>query len=126
MYRYILASLLIADSAAAQVRPLCVPPDGPMNRSGVVSALFFDSRAHDEKQCAMRVVNGRIVFDPAVTNPAMSCPDRFAWKMFFEAVQGGFWENWATDASMFPGCNGGSVACDGSAPDRQPAAPLPL
>lgn len=123
---YVLVFVLMADVVSAQGQLFCVPPDGLANQSGVVSALYFDSVPQDQPDCGMRVVNGRITFDAKVTNPSMTCPDRFAWKMFVEAISNNFWTNWASDNSTFPGCNGGSVACDGSSPEKRPGAPLPL
>ena len=77
---------------------------------------YFLSRPQDAPACAMRVVNGRLVIQPPTSNPAMTCPDMFAWKMFAEVVTAEFWKGWATDQETWPG-NG---------PRSDPGAPLAL
>lgn len=64
--------------------------------------MYMSSRPQDDDSCAMAAVGGALVIDPAVTNPAMSCPDMFAWKLLIEAIQDEFWLNWAPDAYSFP------------------------
>ncbi len=64
---------------------------------------YFLNRVQDVPGCGMGVVNGRIVVQPSVTNPAVSCPDMFAWKLFAEAVTAQFWRNWAADQETWPG-----------------------
>ena len=64
---------------------------------------YFQSRVQDVPGCAMQVVDGRIIVQANVTNPAASCPDMFAWKLFAEAVTDRFWRNWAADQETWPG-----------------------
>jgi hypothetical protein len=70
--------------------------------------MFLASKPQDTATCAMTVRDGKITVAAPVTNPAMSCPDMFGWKMFAEVVKQEFWKSWATD------------------PDTWPADPLPL
>lgn len=72
-------------------------------RDNLQYVQYFFSRIQDVPGCAMQVENGRIVIGPNVTNPALSCPDMFAWKLFAEAIKGEFWKNWAADQEMWPG-----------------------
>ena len=67
----------------------------------------------------LKVVGGKIAITPA-TNPAMTCPDRFAWKLFAESVTQEFWKNWAADQQTWPGCASGDSTCGDY------ATPLPL
>jgi hypothetical protein len=71
-------------------------------RNTISFAMYFNSRPQDRAQCAMRVVDGRVAVDPGVSNPAMSCPDMFAWKLFGEAVREEFWKGWAADQFTWP------------------------
>lgn len=63
---------------------------------------WLASRPRDHAACSMRVENGRIVIDPAITSPAVMCPDMFAWKVFAEIVSQEFWESWAADQYTWP------------------------
>lgn len=47
-----------------------------------------------------------------VTNPAMTCPDMFSWKLFAEIVLAGFAQQWATDQEVWP--NNPWPLCDAS------------
>jgi hypothetical protein len=46
--------------------------------------------------------DGAIDYGPAITNPAASCPDAFAWRTFIDAVGHRFWEDWSTDDETWP------------------------
>jgi hypothetical protein len=92
---------------------LCATRNTPDNLKYV---QYFQSRVQDAAGCAMRVVDGRIVVDQPVTNPALTCPDMFAWKLFAEGVTAQFWRNWAADQEVWPG--NGLV--------EDPGRPLPL
>lgn len=65
-------------------------------------SMSFLSDIRDTTECDLRLVNGRYDFGPDITNPAASCPDSFAWKLFVDIVQAGFWENWSTDRQTWP------------------------
>lgn len=78
-------------------------------------ALYFDADVRDAPECAMSVAGGRIVIDPKVANPSMSCPDMFSWKLFADVVRQGWWSNWASDTQTWPLqpyklCTGGTAA----------------
>jgi hypothetical protein len=64
--------------------------------------MFFEADVRDTPECAPKVVNGNVGFGETITNPAMSCPDAFAWKLFSEITVSGWWENWSTDRQTFP------------------------
>src|ERR1700704_1962616 len=70
--------------------------------------MFLSSKPQDAAGCAMEVRDGQIRIAPPTTNPSMSCPDMFGWKMYAEVVKLEFWKSWASD------------------PDTWPADPLPL
>lgn len=102
---------------------VCEQQVGPINKSAMAYAMYSDSKFKDAAQCAAKVVNGKVVVDPAVTNPALSCPDLFSWKLFIDALKDQFWVNWAADQQTWPGCAAGGPGC---APPHQPTMPLPL
>jgi len=66
-------------------------------------AMYFNADVRDAADCAMSVVDGTIVIDPAIGNPSMTCPDMFSWKLFTEVVSQEFWKNWAADQQTWPG-----------------------
>ena len=84
-------------------------------------AMYFHSKPQDAAQCSMRVVAAHTVFDDPITNPAMSCPDMFSWKLFADVVQQEFWKGWAADQETWPG-----VQCPNGDPACKVTAPLPL
>lgn len=65
-------------------------------------SMFFKSEVKDAKTCELIVQNGEISFPKSVTNPAISCPDAFAWKKFLETIQSEFWTNWSYDTYTWP------------------------
>jgi hypothetical protein len=69
----------------------------------------------------MKVVNGQIVISDLMSNPGMSCPDMFAWKLFADVVKDEFWRNWAADQETWPG-----VQCPNGDPNCKQTSPLPL
>src|SRR3954454_3158130 len=71
-------------------------------------SMYLASKPQDALACAMTVRDGKIAIAAPITNPSMSCPDMFGWKMFAETVKQEFWKSWASD------------------PDTWPADPLPL
>jgi len=70
--------------------------------SNIDQAMYFKSRVADASQCkdAFEVKNNKISFKN-VSNPALTCPDSFAWKQFLEAVKSEFWTNWSTDQQIW-------------------------
>ena len=91
-------ALCVAGGAAAET---CGPGKGVPDSLKYVQ--YFLSRPQDAAGCAMTVVNGRLAVQAPVTNPALTCPDMFAWKLFAEAVAAEFWKTWATDQETWPG-----------------------
>lgn len=71
-------------------------------KSAIDFIMYLRSQPQDADTCAMTVEDGQVVIDPSISNPAMSCPDMFAWKLFVDAIQQEFWTNWATDQYTFP------------------------
>ncbi|MES0880664.1 hypothetical protein [Roseibium sp. SCP14] len=65
-------------------------------------AMWFQSDIRDTPECDLTYQDGRYDFGPNITNPAMSCPDAFAWKLFTRVVRSEFWENWSSDRQAWP------------------------
>jgi hypothetical protein len=65
-------------------------------------ALYFDSDVRDTDNCSMTVKGSKIIVDEKISNPSMSCPDMFSWKLFAEAVKEQFWSRWASDEQTWP------------------------
>lgn len=81
---------------AQQIQDTKSPPD-PID-----FAMSFQSHVRDAPECHLTLSNGRFDFGASVTNPAVTCPDAFAWMLFTKIVQAGFWENWSTDRQTWP------------------------
>jgi len=65
-------------------------------------SMFYMADVRDSPECAVTVADGRVAFGDAVTSPAMTCPDAFAWKLMADAVAAGFWENWSSNRQVWP------------------------
>ena len=89
-----IALAVVASLAAGS--PALAAPDS------VGFAIYFDADVRDAAECGMHVENGEIWFDPRVANPAMSCPDMFAWKLFVDVTRQEWWSNWASDQHTWP------------------------
>lgn len=102
----------------AFAQPGAQPPAQPPN--AIDYSMFFLADVRDSPECEITLgENGRIDYGPDITNPAMSCPDAFAWSTFIDAVSHRFWEDWSTDdqtwpTDPWPRCSGGasSSCCD--------------
>jgi hypothetical protein len=57
-------------------------------------ALYFDSDVRDAAECNMAFKEGRLVIGDAVTNPSVTCPDMFAWKLFIDITRQKWWTMW--------------------------------
>ncbi|MBN8899987.1 MAG: hypothetical protein J0H57_03055, partial [Rhodospirillales bacterium] len=90
----LLCGLVLCPLGVSQTQ--AADPD-PMDYAAVPFAEVRDS-----PECHLRVVNGRAEFGAAVTNPAQTCPDSFAWWMFAQVVSQHFWEDWSTDRQTWP------------------------
>ena len=64
--------------------------------------MYFNAAPVNDPACRMTGAGGKIRFDDAVSNPAMSCPDLLAWKIFIEVVQQNFIQNWNSGDLMWP------------------------
>lgn len=93
----VLAGLAGIGGAAAEDAPPAAHAPDQLDFS-----TFFLADIRDSPQCETRAENGRIVFGEAVTNPAITCPDAFAWKLMVESVVAGFWEDWSTNRQTWP------------------------
>ncbi|QUX96263.1 hypothetical protein C0J08_13055 [Marinomonas sp. CT5] len=94
-----LMSALIASLADAQT----------YEPSNIDKALYFNANIRDAEFCSMvfsqenqqllavNKYNGKII-----SNPAMTCPDMFSWKLFAESVEDQFWRNWADQKQNWP------------------------
>jgi hypothetical protein len=85
-------------------------------RDSLKYVQYLLSRPQDTPGCAIKVESGHLVVQSPTTNPAMSCPDMFAWKLFAESVTREFWKGWSSDQETWPG-NGFA---------NNPGLPLPL
>jgi len=70
--------LRTASTVATACLGAIVTTSGLSAPNSVDYGLYFDANVRDSSGCAMTVTNGRIVIDPKVTNPAVSCPDMFS------------------------------------------------
>lgn len=68
----------------------------------LTQAMYFKSKVNDAENCEMLVEKDSIVFSKEITNPAVTCPDAFAWKKLIETIQSEFWSNWAYDNFTYP------------------------
>ncbi len=111
-------SLAVSTAALAADAVCGKPPNTATNDIRWVTYLL--SKPQDAAQCSMEVVNGKIVVKAPTSNPAMTCPDMFSWKLFAEAVKDEFWKKWAADQETWPGvsCGPGDSPCQ--------SRPLPI
>lgn len=77
--------------------------------SNIDKALYFNADVRDAEFCSMvfsqenqqllavNKYNGKII-----SNPAMTCPDMFSWKLFADSVEDQFWRNWADEKQNWP------------------------
>lgn len=91
-------------AGTAALAALCAPAfaEDARTPNTIDYAMYFNADVRDAPACAMRVVDGAVVVDPAIRNPAMTCPDMFSWKLFTEIVTQEFWKNWAADPQTWP------------------------
>ncbi|WP_223787525.1 hypothetical protein [Marinicella meishanensis] len=70
--------------------------------TGIDQAMYFKSHVRDAANCqdALQVSRKKMHFE-GIQNPAMACPDAFAWTQFMNAVTAEFWQNWATDQQIW-------------------------
>ena len=92
----VLPLLFCSGLSAAEAKPTAID-----------SAMYFQADVRDAGYCSMRLVNGQLqAFNryngKPISNPAMTCPDMFSWKLFAEVVQDKFWSNWADEQQNWP------------------------
>ncbi|WP_155992446.1 hypothetical protein [Fodinicurvata fenggangensis] len=112
---------------ALSIVPAAAEDDSNMNTSkpdGIDYAMYFLSEAKDADQCSMSVVEDMLMVSPEISNPAMTCPDMSAWKLFAEVIQDRFWRNWASDDQVWPSepygmCEAGESDADCCAPGAE-------
>ncbi len=92
--------LLAAPGKAAPAWQSDADPAPPPNN--IERVLYFDSDVRDAADCVVTVDGEQISFGEGVTNPAMTCPDAFAWTLLVKAVSQEFWRNWAADNQTWP------------------------
>ncbi|MEJ2320764.1 MAG: hypothetical protein P8Z31_00050 [Gammaproteobacteria bacterium] len=66
------------------------------------SAMYFHSQVRDASYCEMKAESpADIVFPDSISNPAATCSDAYAWKQFAEAILAQFWDQWASDETVW-------------------------
>ncbi|WP_211827768.1 hypothetical protein [Kistimonas asteriae] len=72
----------------------------------IQSAMYYNADIRDAEECSMEVRNGQMVAlskdGKLISNPAMTCPDMFSWKLFVDVVKDRFWSNWADESQNWP------------------------
>jgi hypothetical protein len=114
---------LIGQVSPPSPPPGCVPPTAKCVTRGTTNQTYdriryfeyFLAAPKDRVECNTRVSGGRVVFDAPVTNPGMTCPDAFSWKLYAEAIGQEFWKNWASDDQTWPASP--YAPCAGAASD---------
>lgn len=86
----------------AILRPAAAAESGTRVPDAIDFSMFFMADVRDSPECRVHASGRDVVFGDNVTNPAMTCPDAFAWKVFVETVASGFWENWSTNRQTWP------------------------
>lgn len=64
-------------------------------------AMYWLADVRDDEACELVYEEGEIAF-AGVSNPYMSCPDAFSWKLLLDAIQQEFWATWAADELTWP------------------------
>jgi hypothetical protein len=105
-YLTVLVCFTVAAGAVAMVAGKATAQDGGAVARYIPDqidySMFHESAVFDTPECDAHVEDGEVVFGPTVSNPAMSCPNAFAWKRFVETIRDGWWENWSTDRQTWP------------------------
>ncbi|MCW5842356.1 MAG: hypothetical protein KIT77_13995 [Caldilinea sp.] len=93
-------ALVLGAATAAQAQDPAGEPPAP---NAIDRVLYFNSAVQDHDACDLRLdEDGAFDFGDSVTNPAMTCPDAFAWRLFLEAIEQEFWLYWAADQLTWP------------------------
>ncbi len=76
----------------------CLP--GP---NQVDYAMYYLADVRDDtERCSQHVVDGSWVTGGTVVNPAMTCPDMFAWRLYINAIRDQWWSRWADERQNWP------------------------
>lgn len=75
--------------------------------SSIDYAMYFQSSIKDAEYCSMKLVSGQLQAvnkynGKLISNPAMTCPDMFSWKLFAEVITDKFWSHWADEQQNWP------------------------
>ena len=65
-------------------------------------AMYYLSEVKDSPDCSMTARDGHLAFGEGITNPSMTCPDMFAWKLFVDVIRDEFWSRWAGEKDNWP------------------------
>lgn len=65
-------------------------------------SMYFLADIRDAEECSMSYENGKFIFPTTITNPAMTCPDMFSWKLYIDVINDRFWSNWADETQNWP------------------------
>lgn len=65
-------------------------------------ASYFSADIRDAEECSMTYEKGEFVFPKQVSNPALTCPDMFSWKLYMKVIQDQFWSHWADETQNWP------------------------
>ena len=104
------------------------PSHAQVQLTGIDQALYFHSQVRDKAECSLKPeAGGKIVFPADVGNPAINCPDAFAWQSILQTIKAEFWRNWANDETVWvvdpkPLCNGETTTdCCFTKPNATPS-----
>lgn len=61
---------------------------------------YFRADVRDRPGCLPSFVEGRVRWPDAIGNPAIDCPDAFAWTSLVSAIRESFW-TWGTDQTIW-------------------------
>lgn len=95
---FVVVSLIMAQSVLA---------DNTSPPSNIDSAMYFQAAVRDAEYCSMKLTDGQLQAvnkynGKLISNPAMTCPDMFSWKLFAEVVTDRFWSEWADEQQNWP------------------------
>ena len=87
-------------------------------------AMYFQAELRDAEYCSMKLVSGQLQAvnkfnGKLISNPAMTCPDMFSWKLFAEVINDKFWSRWADEqqnwpSAPYPLCQAGQKPASGA------------
>ena len=92
----ILAVVMLTFAASAAADD-CVDHPNPVDY-----AMYFLGDVRDFESCDQQFVDGRWVTPDNVSNPAMTCPDMFSWRLYINVVRDQFWSRWADEQQNWP------------------------